>query len=116
MKSNILNRASILIAVIILFGGCTSNKVDVLSFPTKIKSKVIIPEVCLSQYKSALPSVAVVDFTNNSTFGKAQINDTNSKSVGNINTVGVSAPIGFVRGSVSASSVIQNSKKSSAQR
>lgn len=68
------------IAAIIVLSGCGGNKVDVLSYPTKIKSKVMIPEICMPQYKSAMPRVAVIEFTNNSTFGKAQMNERNSNS------------------------------------
>jgi len=65
---------------LVFFGGCTGNKIDVLSYPTKIRDKVTVPEVCKFQYKSVMPTVAVIDFTNNSTFGKASINKTNSYS------------------------------------
>jgi len=74
-------KASLLsVAAIAVLTGCGGNKVDVLSYPTKIKSKVMIPEICMPQYKSAMPTVAVMEFTNNSTFGKAEMDETKSKS------------------------------------
>jgi len=120
MKSYYLKTSLVSIAAMTLLAGCSSNKVDVLSFPTKIKSKVMIPEVCLPKYKSAMPTVAVIDFTNNSTFGKAQMSNTTSNSETNrksASAVGVAAsPVGVGIGRVSASNVKRNSKISNVQR
>lgn len=120
MKRYYFKISLVSIAAITLLAGCSGNKVDVLAFPTKIKSKVVIPEVCMPQYKSAMPTVAVVDFTNNSTFGKAQMNDTSSKSEVNRKAAAavgvVASPAGVGIGGVSASNVKRNSKTSSVQR
>jgi len=67
-------------AAIAVLTGCGGNKLDVLSYPTKVKKKVNIPEVCMPKYKSAMPTVAVMPFTNNSTFGKAQMHNTSSQT------------------------------------
>ncbi len=79
----------LLIKAFVLLTGCTENKIDVLAYPTKIKTKVTIPEICVPQYKSAMPTVAVIEFTNNSTFKKALSNQTNSTS----NTKKISAAL-----------------------
>jgi len=114
-------RASLLsVAAIAVITGCGGNKVDVLSYPTKIKSKVMIPEVCMPQYKSAMPTVAVMDFTNNSTFGKAQMSDTNSKSEVKRRSAAVAgivaSPTAVGVGMASASNVKRNSQTSSVKR
>ena len=69
------------LAAFVLLTGCGENKIDVLAYPTKIKMKVNISEICMPQYKSVMPTVAVIEVTNNSTFGKAHTNQTNSTSV-----------------------------------
>lgn len=114
-------KASLLsVAAIAVLTGCGGNKLDVLSYPTKIKSKVNIPEICMPQYKSAMPTVAVMEFTNNSTFGKAEMNDTTSNS--NIKRRSaavagiVASPTAVGVGMASASNVKKNSKTSSVKR
>jgi hypothetical protein len=106
IKYNLKTILLLLIAIFLLTG-CTENKIDVLAYPTKIKTKITIPEVCMLQYKSAMPTVAVMEFTNNSTFGKAKTNQTNSTSVTNKKAAAVagivSSPnavgVGFIAGS-----------------
>ena len=65
--------------------GCvsSSNKISPTSYTEKIKTKIKVPEICKSNYKSAMPKVAVVNFVNNSTFDKAIVDTINSnKKVG----------------------------------
>ncbi len=108
------------ITAIAVLAGCGGNKVDVLSYPNKIRSKVNIPEVCMPQYKSAMPTVAIMDFTNNSTFGKAQVRDTNSNSEVNKKAGAVAgivaSPAGVGLGAAYASNVKRKSRKSSVKR
>lgn len=75
--NKVLRNTMLSATAIALLTGCTGNKLDVLSYPKKIKQKVQIPEICMPKYKSAMPTVAVMDFTNNSSFGAA---DSNTKS------------------------------------
>lgn len=114
-------KASLLsVAAIAVLTGCGGNKLDVLSYPTKIKSKVNIPEICMPQYKSSMPTVAVMEFTNNSTFGKAEMNDTSSNT--NIKRRSaavagvVASPNAIGVGMVSGSNVNKNSKTSNVRR
>lgn len=80
MVSNMLKTSLLSVAAIAVLTGCGGNKIDVLSYPTKINTKVDIPEICMPQYKSVMPTIAVMEFTNNSTFGKAQTNETKFNS------------------------------------
>jgi len=114
-------KASLLsVAAIAVLTGCGGNKVDVLSYPTKIRDKVTIPEICMPEYKSAMPTVAVMDFTNNSTFGKANMNETNSNSEVKRKAAAVAgivaSPTGVGIGAVSASNVKRKSTTSNVQR
>lgn len=120
MKNWYLKESMLSIAAVALLSGCAGNKVDVLAYPSKIKAKAMIPEVCMPQYKSSMPTVAVIDFTNNSTFGKAQMNDTNTNSQTNTKAAAVAGvvatPTGVGVGGVAASSVKRNSQTSSTTR
>ena len=63
-----LQKVIFIIITISLFIGCGGNKVDVLSYPKKIKDKVDISDICKEQYLNSLPTVAVMNFKNNSNF------------------------------------------------
>ncbi len=67
---------SSLVAIALISAGCGGNKLEVTKFSKKVNKKAKIPEICKPEYKSNMPRVAVVNFTNNSTFGKANISDT----------------------------------------
>lgn len=86
---------SSILSIVLLSTGCGENKLDISNFTTKINDKTSVPEICKVEYKTIMPRVAVVDFTNNSTYGKASINDT--KSEGNayigIGTFGAGAKV-----------------------
>jgi coenzyme F420-reducing hydrogenase gamma subunit len=87
----------------IILSGCGGNKLDVADYETtKLdRAKAYIPDVCRDSYKNAIPRVAVVNFTNNSTFGKAEIKNTRSKS-SKVGAVGIGiSPVGI--GAVAAS-------------
>ena len=77
---NYVKNTMLSVAAIAVLTGCGGNKLDVLSYPEKVRTKVNIPEICMPKYKSAMPTVAVMEFTNNSTFGKAEIDETKSQS------------------------------------
>lgn len=103
-------------SIILVLSGCVGNRLDVLSYPTKIRDKVIIPEVCMPEYKSVMPTVAVIGFTNNSTFGKAQINDINSNSKTRRRAVGAAGFIGVGVGAAYTSNTKRTSITSKTQR
>jgi len=55
--------------------GCSNKNIQLSKYRTKINTKEKIPQICRSEYNAVLPRVAVVDFTNNSSFGKATTHD-----------------------------------------
>lgn len=107
-------------AAIAVLTGCGGNKLDVLSYPTRVKDKVNIPEICMSKYKSAMPTIAVIPFTNNSTFGKAEMENRSSNSNSNRSGVAVAGIVANSNaigvGVASASKSKSNSKSSSVKR
>jgi len=62
----------------LLFVGCGEN-VDVSNYSNRVMQPVIVPDVCKNEYKSlkSVPRVAVVRFTNNSSFSKAHVSNRN---------------------------------------
>jgi len=109
MLNNKLKVSLLSITTIVFFVGCGGNKLDVLSYPKNIRDKVVIPEICMPQYKSAMPTVAVIDFTNNSTFGKAQMTDKSTNTKVHRNAVGAA---GFVGLGVAGGYVSNTNRKS----
>jgi len=111
--NKIVKNSLLSVVAITLITGCGKNEIDIATYPTKINNKVEIPEICMPQYKSALPTVAVIDFTNNSTFGKADISNSNSqRDSAAIVGVGV-GPTGFVAGGASQTKTNSNSENRS---
>jgi len=51
---------------IFLFTGCFSSTIALNNYTYKHSQKIIIPPICDKYYATKLPSVAVIDFTNNS--------------------------------------------------
>ena len=102
------------IASILLTGCGGGGKLDVSEFQTTSadRAKVRIPKVCQDEYKNAIPKVAVVNFTNNSTFGKADITNTKGSSKTTKNAVGAVgigiSPVGI--GAVGASHSTRKTK------
>ncbi|MDQ1339998.1 MAG: hypothetical protein QG567_1154 [Campylobacterota bacterium] len=91
------------VAATLLLTGCGGNKLDVSGYEATPadKAKLEIPDVCRASYENAIPKVAVVEFTNNTTFGKAEITSTQGEST----TTGtsVTGTVGVDLGVVSAS-------------
>jgi hypothetical protein len=81
MKKQSLILGSAVLAVS-LFTGC-GNTINMGDYPNKVRQTVNIPDVCQAEYKSLqeIPRVAIVRFSNNSSFGKA--NTTNSNTDAN---------------------------------
>jgi curli biogenesis system outer membrane secretion channel CsgG len=92
----------------LLLTGCGGNKLDVTGFvkTPADKIKVDIPDVCRSAYNAAIPRVAVVEFSNNTTFGKAEVETKKSRTTTDksaVAAVGIGvSPVGI--GAVAASS------------
>lgn len=105
---------------IAILAGCTGNNLDVAKYQTRINGKVQIPEVCQTKYKSVMPTVAVMEFNNNSTFGKADIDQTDgslqatkqSAAIAGI----VAGPAGVGVGAASASKLDAKSKTTNVKR
>ena len=118
--NKMLRNTMLSVTAITLLAGCGGNKLDVLSYPKKIKQKVQIPEICMPKYKSAMPTVAVMEFTNNSTFGKAEIatNKSESESIRKqAAVVGiVASPVGVGIGGASIDKTNKKSKSTSVKR
>ncbi len=118
--NNLVKSSMLSIAAIAVLTGCGGNKLDVLSYPTSKKEKVSIPDICMPKYKSAMPTVAVIDFTNNSTFGKAQIDETKGESETNKRSAAVvgfvASPVGVGIGGASASNTKTKSKVTNVKR
>lgn len=53
---------------------CTNNN-DLTQYPLSVEDKITIPKVCEYEYKVLPSTIAVMDFTNNSTFGRAEVYD-----------------------------------------
>jgi len=89
-----------LAAAALVMTGCGGNKLDVTQFQgiPADKAKIDIPEVCMASYNNAIPKVAVVDFTNNSTFGKAELTSTKGESTttGTSTTTSAGVNLGIV--------------------
>jgi PBP1b-binding outer membrane lipoprotein LpoB len=92
-----------LITITILSAGCGGNKLDVTEFQQKVNKKASVPDVCKAEFKSLMPRVAVVNFTNNSTFGKAQINDAKKSSSAFVG-------VGLINGGFGAGAVSKSNK------
>lgn len=53
---------------------CAHNN-DLTQYPLSIEDKITIPKACEYEYTVLPSTIAVMDFTNNSTFGKAEVYD-----------------------------------------
>jgi len=77
-KSLILGSAVLAIG---LFTGC-GNEINMADYPNNVRQPVMVPEICKAEYNSLkeVPKVAIVKFTNNSSFGKANTTSTNGEA------------------------------------
>lgn len=84
----------------LFFTGCASSSLNPLEYKQRVLIEEKIPDVCKPLYESALPTVAVLDFVNNSTYGKADITSSNSRTnVAGFAGVGI-LPTGVFAGGV----------------
>jgi hypothetical protein len=65
----------------LLFSGCATN-INMSDYPNKIRQKYEVPEVCQGEYAKLkdVPKVAIMQFTNNSSFGKADTTTTDKEA------------------------------------
>lgn len=102
-----------LVSIGVLTGCASKNPLD---YPTEVTQKMDIPQVCAEEYNNPLPRVAVVNFTNNSSFGDATVTDSVTDSISRVNTVGASVGNPVVRVGVSTSKIKTKSFTNSATR
>jgi hypothetical protein len=94
-----MKRLSMLSTVVasVVFIGCGGVNINLSDYQNKVVQPEIVPDVCKSEYDSlkSIPKIAVLKFTNNSSFSKASVNNKSSNSAGgaviaaNENAVGV---------------------------
>jgi len=68
---------------------CSSKDVDIGKYDKKVTRIYKIPKACKKLYKNSKIKVAVVHFTNNSTFGRANTRTSNSDYKAGIEVVGI---------------------------
>jgi len=75
-KSLILGSAVLAIG---LFTGC-GNEINMAEYPNSVSQPVMVPEICKAEYNSLkeTPRVAIMKFSNNSSFGKANTTSSNT--------------------------------------
>ena len=101
---------SLLFIVLFFFTACaTVPKIDPTSYPIDKGPKEVVPKVCRASYESVFPRVAVVNFTNNSTFDYANVVQSNVQGSGQRTAVG-GAAVGVVPG---GAGVVWGSKEQS---
>ena len=79
MKKNIILGS--LVVAVGLFTGCGTN-INMADYPNKIRQTYQVPEVCEAEYEKLknIPRVAIVKFTNNSSFNKANVETKNGEA------------------------------------
>jgi hypothetical protein len=70
-----------LVVAVGLFTGCATN-INIDEYPNKIRQTYQVPEVCEAEYEKLknIPRVAIVKFTNNSSFNKANVETKNGEA------------------------------------
>lgn len=67
-----------------LLQGCSQKQINITQYPLTIEEKIDIPNVCKYEYTPYFSTIAVMDFTNNSTFGKAEVYDSSTTQQGSV--------------------------------
>ena len=91
----ILNIIIVSIITLILSGCGSSNKLNISKYTKSINNKLTLDPFCKSIYTKEKPTVAIVNFTNNSNFGVAKVNDKSSDaSIGiGVSIIGIGAGV-----------------------
>ncbi len=93
-----IRKFSLLFFVLFFFTACaTVPKVDPTAYPIDKGPREVVPKVCRAKYEAVFPRVAVVNFTNNSTFDYANVVQANVTGSGQRTAVG-GAAVGVVPG------------------
>jgi curli biogenesis system outer membrane secretion channel CsgG len=79
------------VSVVFLVSCATVTKIDPTAFIVDTGEIEKIPTVCKKAYESSIPTIAVVNFTNNTTFEYAKMVQTNVQGSGQKTTVGGAA-------------------------
>jgi curli biogenesis system outer membrane secretion channel CsgG len=63
----------------VIFIGCGEVNINMADYPNRVRQPIIVPDVCKNEYKALkdIPRIAVVKFTNNSSFSKANTTTSN---------------------------------------
>lgn len=87
-----MNKKFVLLLMTVFLASCAGAiKLDPTSFNVDTRPKETIPAVCKSFYQSGTISIAVVNFTNNTTFEFAKVVQSNVSGSSNRTTVGGAA-------------------------
>ncbi len=86
---NLFKNILLVCVLIFMLNACASNDIQLQNFKKDDYTKVYIPKICKKQYTIKTPSVAVVNFTNNSNFGTAKVKNSVSHTKARINTLGL---------------------------
>ena len=80
MKKKLVMLGSAVLAASV-FSGCGTT-VNPSEYPNTIRQPIMVPDVCQAEYNKLknIPKVAVVSFTNNSSFGKANTTTSNGSA------------------------------------
>jgi len=76
--------------VLLFIAACEPKvaKIDPTMWVVEPLPKVELPQVCITKYKSAIPKVAVVNFTNNTTFEYAKVVQRNVRGTSSSTSIG----------------------------
>lgn len=81
----------IIVGTFFLVSCATVPKIDPMAFPVDKGPKEVVPKVCRYTYESVFPKVAVVNFTNNSSFDFANVVQSHIQGSGERTAVGGAA-------------------------
>jgi len=115
MKKQVLLLGS---AVALFLTGCGTT-INMSDYPSKIRTKYSVPDVCKGEYAKLkeIPKVAIAPFVNNSSFGKADTTTTNAQASyqqASATRIGVSSgAIGVVDAEAGSSQMHKNVTKRS---
>ncbi|MGM0622923.1 MAG: CsgG/HfaB family protein [Campylobacterota bacterium] len=102
MNKSMMFKGIALSTAIMFMGGCTGVKVNVAEFPQRMEQKAMVPDICKPIYDAPQPTIAVLDFKNNTTYTDADVvASSGQRDSAAVVGVGV-APTGVVAGGASS--------------
>ncbi len=78
-----------ILSLAILFTSCSSSKINIADYSQNINQKLPVDPICKKYYITKKPTVAVVNFTNNTNFDLSTQNDRSSNSYGGVYGIGI---------------------------